>query len=230
MTAPEKAREEIAPTMAGQPITSETSMSELAAIVSEALSAVGIVATLSGGGAVSIHTENRYESEDLDIVTTALLEDLKVVLEPLGFAHTGIPRLSVFEHPETRWYLEFPPAPLRFGGTYVDASQCAVHSTPVGDIRFITTTHSVMDRLIAAATWMTYVVGRSGGVTSETHADGQADDPELVLFGDVVVDVRRDAVLARLADRKIPACTDPPHKLPVSCRAHPLRQRRHPEL
>ena len=141
------------PAMVGQRITSETSVTDLAAIVSEALSAGGIVATLSGGGAVSIHTENRYESEDLDFVTTALLEELKEVLEPLGFVHTGTPRLSVFEHPDTRWYLEFPPAPLSFGGTYVDATQCAVRSTPEGDIRIITATHSVMDRLIAAAAW-----------------------------------------------------------------------------
>jgi len=128
-------------------------MIELAAIVSEALEAAGIVATLSGGSAVSAYTENRYESEDLDFVTAALLEELKPVLEPLGFLHTGSPRLSVFEHPATRWYLEFPPAPLSFGGTYVDASNSVVLSTPTGDLRIITTTHSVMDRLIAAATW-----------------------------------------------------------------------------
>ena len=134
-------------------ITRETTLTELAAFVSEALEAAGIVATLSGGSAVSAYTENRYESEDLDFVTTALLEDLKPVLEPLGFVHTGRPRLSVFEHPATRWYVEFPPAPLSFGGTYVDASQCAVLSTPTGKVRIITATHSVMDRLIAAASW-----------------------------------------------------------------------------
>ena len=134
-------------------ITRKTTMTELAALVSEALEAAGIVATLSGGSAVSVYTDNRYESEDLDFVTTALLEELKPVLEPLGFLHTGSPRLSVFEHPATRWYLEFPPAPLSFGGTYVDASKCAVLSTPVGDVRIITATHTVMDRLIAAASW-----------------------------------------------------------------------------
>jgi len=134
-------------------ITRTTAMTALAAIVSEALETAGIVATLSGGGAVSAYTENRYESEDLDFVTTALLEELKPVLEPLGFVHTGSPRLSIFEHPATRWYLEFPPAPLSFGGTYVDASKCAVLSTPAGNLRIITATHSVMDRLIAAASW-----------------------------------------------------------------------------
>jgi len=128
-------------------------MTELAALVSEALEAADIVATLSGEGAVSAYTENRYESEDLDFVTTALLEELKPVLEPLGFVHAENPRLSVFEHPATRWYLEFPPAPLSFGGTYVDASKCAMLSTPAGNVRIITATHSVMDRLIAAASW-----------------------------------------------------------------------------
>ena len=138
----------------GRPsISSKTTMTELAALVSEALEAAGIVATLAGGSAVSAYTANRYESEDLDFVTTALLEELKPVLEPLGFVHTGSPRLSVFEHPSTRWYLEFPPAPLSFGGTYVDVSRCAVLSTPTGNVRIITATHSVMDRLIAAASW-----------------------------------------------------------------------------
>ncbi len=139
--------------MGKPPIDSETTLTELAAIVSEALSKAGIVATLAGGSAVSAYTENRYESEDLDFVTAALLEDLRPVLEPLGFVHTGSPRLSVFEHPDTRWYLEFPPAPLSFGGTYVAASEGAVYATPHGEIRIITPTHSLMDRLMAAAAW-----------------------------------------------------------------------------
>lgn len=134
-------------------ITQETKLTELAAIVSEALQRAGIVATLSGGAAVSIYTENRYQSEDLDFVTIALVDELKAVLEPLGFKHTGRPRLSVFEHPATSWYIEFPPAPLSFGGTYVDPSQCALVNTPLGTLRIITPTHSVMDRLIAAAAW-----------------------------------------------------------------------------
>lgn len=134
-------------------ITGTTTLTELAAIVSEALEREGIVATLSGGAAVSIYSENRYVSEDLDFVTVAPVEELRVALEPLGFKHTGTPRLSVFEHPKTRWYLEFPPAPLGFGGTYVDPSQCAPVDTGPGKVRIITPTQSVMDRLIAAALW-----------------------------------------------------------------------------
>ena len=122
-------------------------------MVSDALQRAGIVATLSGGGAVALYTENRYQSEDLDFVTTASLVDIEAALEPLGFVHSGNPRQSVFEHPSSKWYLEFPPAPLGFGGTYVDASACNVLSTALGAIRIITPTQCVMDRLAAAASW-----------------------------------------------------------------------------
>lgn len=134
-------------------ITPETTLSELAALVSSALEDAGIVATLSGGAAVSIYSKNRYLSEDLDFVTTALVAEITQALEPLGFEHTGRPRLSVFEHPDCRWYLEFPPAPLSFGGTYVDPTNCALLETEMGNLRIITPTQSVMDRLIAAAAW-----------------------------------------------------------------------------
>jgi hypothetical protein len=128
-------------------------MVEFAAIVSEALEAAGITATLSGGAAVSAYTENRYESKDLFFVTTALVDELKSALEPLGFSHAATPRLSVFDHPEAAWYLEFPPAPLAFGGLYVDVGECTFLETAAGAIRIITPTHSVMDRLIAGASW-----------------------------------------------------------------------------
>lgn len=135
------------------PIAPDTTLAELAATVSEALEAAGIVATLSGGAAVSLYSESRYQSSDLDFVTTALRDELEQALAPLGFVHRGSPRLSVFVHPETDWYLEFPAAPLTFGSTYVDVTQCARLSTPAGTIRVITPTHSVMDRLSAAAFW-----------------------------------------------------------------------------
>lgn len=134
-------------------ITEKTTLVELAAVVSSALEREGIIATLSGGAVVSVYTENRYLSEDLDFVTIALAKQLATALEPLGFKNIGRPRMSVFEHPKSRWYLEFPPAPLSFGGTYIDPSQCKVIETGLGKLRIITPTQSVMDRLIAAAAW-----------------------------------------------------------------------------
>ncbi len=134
-------------------INEKTTLIEFGVIVSNTLENAGIIATLSGGAAVSIFTHNRYESVDLDFVTVASIKDLKVALEPLGFRHTGQPRLSVFEHSHSIWYLEFPPAPLSFGGTYVDSSDCMLIETELGSLRIITPTHSIMDRLIAAAAW-----------------------------------------------------------------------------
>jgi len=45
-------------------ISEDTSIEELAVIISEALEAAGITATLSGGGAVSIYSHNQYMRAD----------------------------------------------------------------------------------------------------------------------------------------------------------------------
>ncbi len=49
--------------------------------------------------------------------------------------------------------MEFPPSPLAFGNLYVDHKDCAVIEMAVGELRIITPTQSVMDRLAAAFHW-----------------------------------------------------------------------------
>jgi len=134
-------------------ISKNSTLIEVAALVSGALQNEGIVATLSGGSAVSIYTDNAYQSRDLDFVTAALVEDLARALTPLGFQHTGVPRHCLFEHSLIEWYLDFPAAPLTFGHFYVDHKDCAVIDLATGQLRIITPTHSVMDRLAAAFVW-----------------------------------------------------------------------------
>jgi len=134
-------------------ISKDSSLIEVAAIVSNALTKAKIQATLSGGGAVSIYTDNTYESKDLDFVTAALLENLKPVMGSLGFQHSGTPRLSQFDHPDIEWYVEFPPSPLAFGNLQIDPMDCKIIELDVGELRIITPTHSVMDRLAAAIHW-----------------------------------------------------------------------------
>lgn len=134
-------------------ITTRSTVEEVAAIVSDALERAGIMATLSGGSAVTIYSNNEYLSRDLDFVTSAMITDLKPVLGRLGFEHTGVPRLSQFTHPKVQWYVEFPPSPLTFGNLYVNPEDCAVIELPVGKLRIITPTQSVMDRLAAAYAW-----------------------------------------------------------------------------
>lgn len=69
-------------------IKATTTLGELAVIISEALEAAGIIATLSGEGAVSIYSDNQYMSHDLDFVTSADPMDLSKVLAPLGFVQS----------------------------------------------------------------------------------------------------------------------------------------------
>ncbi len=60
-------------------ITPKSTLQDVAAIVSSSLEQAGIAATLSGGAAVSIYSDNQYQSKDLDFVTAAMLADVSPV-------------------------------------------------------------------------------------------------------------------------------------------------------
>lgn len=126
-------------------------MTELAALVSQTLEAAGIKATLSGGGAVSIYTQNEYESKDLDFVTSERRDALASALHPLGFTLADDRRH--FVHPHTELFLEFPPAPLQFGNKVVQQDDVPRLRTAWGLLRVITPTQCVMDRLAAYWHW-----------------------------------------------------------------------------
>lgn len=129
-----------------------TSLQELAAIVSSTLEDAGILATLSGGGAVSVYTDNEYESFDLDFVTSQRNERIAQVLQPLGFIFRTGKRELV--HPDTDYYVEFPSGPLSFGSSLVVGQEETVKfATRWGDIRIVTPTHSVLDRLAHFFAW-----------------------------------------------------------------------------
>jgi hypothetical protein len=132
-------------------ITRRTSAEEIAVLVSQALDSSGITATLSGGGAVSVYTDNEYESRDLDFVTNAGNDAIAKVLAPLGFRH--VPGVRQFEHPESDFYVEFPPGPLAFGETVVRDCDVPVLRTKFGALRVVTPTQSVMDRVAAYVHW-----------------------------------------------------------------------------
>lgn len=132
-------------------ITAQSSLQEVATIISQALVAHGVEATLSGGAAVSIYTDNRYQSHDLDFVSTAGIPTLARVVSELGFVVTSSRRL--FTHPESQWLLEFPAGPLGFGNRVVDSSSLQTLETPWGPLRVIPPTLCVMDRLAAFVHW-----------------------------------------------------------------------------
>lgn len=132
-------------------INRNTSIDEVAALVSEALERAGITGILSGGGAVSLYTENEYESCDLDFITSRRNEVIAKAIEPLGFRYEKGKR--EFEHPDTDYYVEFPKGPLAFGETTVSDEHATSLESPFGTIRIITPTQSVMDRLAAYHAW-----------------------------------------------------------------------------
>ena len=127
------------------------SRKELAAIVSQALEAAGIHATLSGGGAVSIYSEGMYVSNDLNFVTSTNREQLSAVLAPLGFTLHEDGRHFVSKN--TDLFLEFPAGPLAFGDRHVEYDDIPLLETEWGPLRIITPTQSIMDRLIAFWHW-----------------------------------------------------------------------------
>ncbi|WP_406828058.1 hypothetical protein [Microbulbifer sp. ARAS458-1] len=123
-------------------IDANTPAEELAAIVSQVLEAAGIKATLSGGGAVSIYSDNKYKSKDLDFVTSERRDQLSSALAPLG-VHLASDRRH-FTHPDTDLFLEFPGAPLEFGSRMVQHDEIPKLDTLWGPLRVITPTLYVM--------------------------------------------------------------------------------------
>lgn len=132
-------------------IDGSTSVEELAVIVGSALETAGIVATLSGGAAVTIYANNEYLSGDLDFVTHGRIAAIAQALAPLGFVKR--PGVRQLRHPDTDLYVEFPPGPLSFGETTVDYADAAVLETAYGTLRIVTPTQLVMDRLAAYVHW-----------------------------------------------------------------------------
>lgn len=124
-------------------ITSDTSLEEIAALVSQALSDAEIDVVLGGGGAVTLYSENEYMSTDLDFITSESKKKIAPIIEKLGFQ----PRGREYAHPDSIYFVEFPAGPLAFGDRYIDSSETTTLQTRYGAVRVITPTQSVMDRI-----------------------------------------------------------------------------------
>lgn len=85
---------------------------EVAAILAEALRAVGIDPILVGGGAAQFHTAGGYVSGDIDLVAAG---NPQQALERLGFERKG----RYYVHPEFGLWVEFPSGQLDPGESSV---------------------------------------------------------------------------------------------------------------
>jgi len=120
---------------------------DVAALVCSSLEQRGIDVVLSGGAVVSVYTENEYESYDLDFIQTGLARNVEPVMKDLGFWKEG----RYWKHPDTRYWVEFPPGPVQVGDDVVRVF--SKRTTAFGELRLLTPTDCVMDRLAGYYHW-----------------------------------------------------------------------------
>lgn len=125
-----------------KPIADMTRL-ELACLVSSAFQKENINVVLSGGSCVSIYSEDKYISMDLDFVNAGFTKRDKItgVMKALGFHEHN----RYFRHPDTDLLVEFPPGPLGVGEEPV--KQIDELKTETGILRIISPTDCVKDRL-----------------------------------------------------------------------------------
>ena len=124
-------------------------MKELAAYVATHLRRSGIDIVLTGGACVSIYSQNIYVSNDLDFIVQNFIKRSEMIesLAQIGFFEEN----RYFKHIDTPIIIEFPPGPLSIGSEPI-TNIITIH-TDCGDLRIISPTESVKDRLAAFYFW-----------------------------------------------------------------------------
>ena len=127
---------------------------EFGAYVCQALSEAGIDAVLSGGSCVSIWTEERYVSNDLDFITSGYESNrqIETVVVQLGFARPS-KHSRYYIHPESEYAIEFPPGPLALGHEEISPSDAEWLETSAGVLKLLSPTDCIKDRLAGYYAW-----------------------------------------------------------------------------
>jgi hypothetical protein len=121
---------------------------ELAGLVSEKLREKGIDSILVGGACVSIYTNNKYQSFDLDFVTHAAIKEVATLLTELGFKRKSSRH---FIRRDCPFFIEFVAPPAAVGNEPLKKEQKL--KTRLGTLVLMTPTDSVKDRLAAFYHW-----------------------------------------------------------------------------
>ncbi len=127
-----------------KPIKEMTQL-EIGAFVCSHLRAGAIEVVLSGGAVVSLYSNNKYLSKDLDLVDVYSINRRKLVtaMQEIGF----VERNRYFRHPDSEYIIEFPPGPLSVGDEPVKKTYHITFAT--GSLTVISPTDCVKDRLAA---------------------------------------------------------------------------------
>ena len=91
----------------------KVTLKELAELVSKKLTEHDIKAVLVGGACVSIYSDNKYQSYDLDYVSPDSTEKIGKALKELGFEKKGA--IRHYENDDCPFFVEFPPGPIAVG-------------------------------------------------------------------------------------------------------------------
>lgn len=111
------------------------------------LSKEGIDAVLVGGACVSIYSENRYQSYDLDFVCYEELKRIENVLSKLGFKRIG----RCFSHEKCLYLIDFVNPPVAIGRESIKVFEKVTTSS--GTLQLLTPTDCVKDRLSSFFHW-----------------------------------------------------------------------------
>ena len=121
---------------------------KLAAIISDHLKKNDIDVVLVGGACVSIYSDNKYLSYDIDLITDSSIKTIIPVLGELGFKNTGS---RLFENSQCKFLIDFVAPPASIGDERL--SEFNYLNTRFGTICLLTPTDCVRDRLAAYFFW-----------------------------------------------------------------------------
>ncbi len=126
---------------------SSIDIKDLACFIYDLLKSNGIEAVLVGGACVSIYTQNRYQSYDLDFATFEQLKSIENVLNKVGFKRNG----RCFIHEGCPYIIDFVNPPIAIGNEPIRHFETL--STPSGSLKLLTPTDCVKDRLASFFHW-----------------------------------------------------------------------------
>lgn len=131
-----------------KPIKDMTQL-ELGAFVCTHLEKKGIDVVLSGGASVSLYSNNKYVSKDLDFIEIYPVgrRKLKAAMAEIGF----IEQNRYFRHPASKFIVEFPAGPPTIGEEPIKSM--LKKKFPTGILKVISPTDCVKDRLASYYHW-----------------------------------------------------------------------------
>lgn len=125
------------------------SLKDFAITISDYLYKNGIETVLTGGACVTIYTNNKYKSYDLDLVLISIDKQKKArqLLKDIGFYEEE----RYFKHNETDYFIDFMSPPLSVGEEPV--KEISEIKKGRSTLKLLSPTDCVKDRLAAFYHW-----------------------------------------------------------------------------